>query len=68
MRATLLPDMRKTYAQNLRKYVGAPVFREVIHQVLRVENADIREMVSLEDYDEEHFLKVMDEVNKEVRT
>jgi len=45
-----------------------PVFREAIHQVLRVENAEIRKMIDLKDYKKEHFLKVMDEVNKEVRT
>ena|GEM_PF-4234614 len=44
-----------------------PVFRETIHQVLRKDNGDLRDMIALEDYNEEHFLKVEEEVFKDVR-
>lgn len=44
-----------------------PVFREAIHQILRVDNRELRKMIGLDDYDEDGFSTVEKKIKDRIR-
>ena len=45
-----------------------PVFREAIHQILKSDNEELRTMIKIRDYDENHFTEVENEIYKDIRS